>query len=91
MPFNADFTLFSRGQNRAAWLVAVGAVVKFARSQEGLKLGEPMLDFHIRQMVQPEILEAGRVDNFAALGQVVQPGGGGRVFAGVKCRRMSSR
>ncbi len=79
--FRRDFSFVDRFENRAARLVQVMAVVEAAFAEIRPEVGERALEPPLRQVMQPELLKARRIDQRTAARQRIEPrerGGGGR-------------
>src|SRR5689334_22473138 len=81
-PAPGDFASLARGGKRAAGLRYVAAVAKAALPEPGPKLDEGGRELDRVQMMQPEFLHAGRVDDMAAGIEVIEP----RLRRGVAAR-----
>ena len=76
-----------RREYGAAGFRAVMAVVEFALPEVRAELDKGMVDFLGFEMMQTELLQSGGVDDVAVRIEVVEPGEGGGVFAGIQCFR----
>ena len=83
-PLGADGAAVGGGFERAAGFGAVAAVVEAALSGQMAQVGEILQQLGAFQMMQAEFLQAGGIDELAAVVQIVKTGVGGGVAAGIE-------
>ena len=79
-----DLAGVGSGKNRAVGLAVVAAIPETAFSLKRTQLDKTFFDLRLRQMVQPEFLQAGRVDQTRLRIETIERGVRRRVLAGIE-------